>query len=400
MTMRRLALAIVSIAMAGSACASSSSPGGGVDSGAAGVLGLSEVRIGWHDVVRGLTSPISVTNAGDGSGRLFVVEQDGVVRIVRSGKLLAASYLDITGKVRSGGEQGFLSIAFHPHFAKHPKLYGAYTRSDGALVVASFKAKSAGVNHVAASTEKQILVVPHAGASNHNGGQLFFGDHGFLYITTGDGGGAGDTFGRTDRRDNLSGKLLRIDIDKSCGAKRYCVPVSNPYAGSSRYLGEIIGWGLRNPWRASFDRPTDTVWIGDVGQDAYEEIDRVGVPAAHDFGWSCKEGNATFNRGKCDGRQMTAPVQVIPQDPGGNCAIVGGYVYRGKKYAGIVRGLYVYTDNCSGRVWGLRKTGGRWKNAQIGSIGGNPSGLGVSQSGELYAVTLDGVLHKASFTKR
>ena len=379
-----MALACV-VTLGAVACASSGSSHG--------------VRVTWHPVVTGLSSPISVTNAGDGSGRLFVDEQSGVVRIVRSGKLLAAPYLDISSEVKSGGEQGLLSIAFHPAFTKHPRLYAAFTRDDGALVVSSFKASSAGASHVDRSTERHLLVVPHAGATNHNGGQLLFGDDGYLYITTGDGGGSDDQFGRTDRRDNFSGKILRIDVDRRCGAKHYCIPASNPYAHSKSYLPEIVAWGLRNPWRVSYDSPTDTLWIGDVGQNAYEEIDRVGVPAAHDFGWSCKEGVTTFNADKCGDRHLTAPIQVIPHSPGGNCAVIGGCVYRGKKYAKVADGMYVYTDNCSGTVWGLRRSGGRWVNAQIGSISGGPSGLGLSQSGELYAVTLDGVLHRASFSK-
>jgi len=363
------------------------------------VVAPRNVRIHWHTVVSGLSSPISVTNAGDGSGRLFVDEQGGVIRIVRSGHLLTKPYLDISGEVTSGGEQGMLSIAFHPDFSKHPTLYVAYTRSDGDLVVSSFTASSAGANQVSPSTERHILLVPHHGATNHNGGQIFFGDDGYLYVTTGDGGGEGDQFKRADTRNNLTGKILRIDVDKSCGKLHYCIPSTNPYAHSTKYRREIIAWGLRNPWRVSIDRPTNTLWIGDVGQDTYEEIDHVGVPAANDFGWSCKEGRSTYNTAECGHRHITGPVWVIPHNPGGVCAIIGGFVYRGKRYAGIAGGLYVYSDNCSGRVWGLRKIGGTWRNAQIGSVSGNPSGFGLSQSGHLYVVTLDGVLHRAGFSK-
>jgi glucose/arabinose dehydrogenase len=397
--MRRLAPLIALLIAGTAACASSGgSEGPGDLSPAASGAVPSHVQVHWRTVVRGLSSPISVTNAGDGSGRLFVTEQGGRVKVVRSGKVIA-TYLDISGEVRSGGEQGLLSLAFHPHFAKHPKVYAAYTRDDGALVVSSFKASSASANRLSPSTEKHILVVAHPGATNHNGGQTFFDAKGRFYVTTGDGGGGGDTFGKTDTPTNLTGKVLRINVNKKCGSRNYCIPKSNPYAGSRSYRGEVIGWGLRNPWRASIDPVTNRLWIGDVGQDNYEEIDRVGLGKAHDFGWSCREGDATFNRAKCAGRHPTDPVQVIPHDPGGNCAIVGGYVYRGKKYA-VARGLYVYTDNCSGRVWGLRKAGGTWRNAQIGSVGGGPSALGVSQSGELYVVTLDGTLHRAKFTKR
>jgi glucose/arabinose dehydrogenase len=398
--MRRLSAVFAGVALVGAAaCVSSSSPATAAHaSRPVAVTAPNNVRIHWHTVVRGLSSPISVTNAGDGSGRLFVDGQAGVVRIVRSGHLLSSPYLDISNEVTSGGEQGLLSVAFHPHFKTHPKLYVAYTRSDGDLVVSSFKARSAKASRVSPSTERHILLVPHHGATNHNGGQIFFGNDGFLYVTTGDGGSEGDPFKRADTRNNLTGKILRIDVNHSCGHLHYCIPKSNPYAKSKKYRREIIAWGLRNPWRVSIDRPTNTLWIGDVGQDRYEEIDHVGIPAVHDFGWSCKEGFATYNASECGHRHITPPVQVIPHHPGGNCAIIGGYVYRGTHFA-FARGLYIYSDDCSGRVWGLRKIGGVWRNAQIGSLSGNPSGLGLSESGKLFAVTLDGVLHRATFTK-
>jgi glucose/arabinose dehydrogenase len=396
---RRLSVVVLGAALLGLAGCGSSSPIGSFASLPAATA-PGQVHAHWHTVVNNLSSPVSVTNAGDGSGRLFVAEQAGVVKIVRSGKTLATPYLDISNKVTSGGEQGLLSIAFPPNFTRHPKFYVAYTRSDGDLVVSSFKASSAKSNRVSPSTQRRILLVPHHGATNHNGGQIFFGKDGYLYITTGDGGGEGDQFKRADTRNNLTGKILRINVDKSCGSHRYCIPPSNPYAHSKRYRPEVIAWGLRNPWRASIDRRTNTLWIGDVGQDRYEEIDHVSVPAPHDFGWSCKEGHATLNSSECGHRKITPPVKVIPHSPGGNCAIIGGYVYRGKQYAAIAGGLYVYSDNCSGRVWGLRRVKGHWRNSQIGSVSGGPSGFGLSQSGALYLVTLDGVLHRASFSRR
>jgi glucose/arabinose dehydrogenase len=401
--MRRLTAVIGGALLAGAAACGSSGSSSTAPSAepaqASGVVAPSHVRIHWHTVVGGLSSPISVTNAGDNSGRLFVDEQGGIIRIVRSGHLLPAPYLDISSEVASGGEQGLLSIAFHPHFAKHPKFYVAYTRSDGDLVVSSFAASSASANQVSPSSERRILLVPHHGQTNHNGGQIFFGNDKYLYVTTGDGGSEYDAFKRADTRNNLTGKILRININKSCGNKHYCIPGSNPYAHSKKYRREVIAWGLRNPWRVSIDRPTNTLWIGDVGQDRYEEVDHVGVPAAHDFGWSCKEGFATLNAGECGHRHITPPVHVISHSPGNNCAIIGGFVYRGKRYA-FAHGLYIYSDDCSGRMWGLRKVGGRWRNAQIGALSNNPSGFGVSQTGRLYLVTLrDGVLHRATFSK-
>jgi glucose/arabinose dehydrogenase len=358
------------------------------------------VRIHWHTVVSGLSSPLMVTSARDGSGRLFVDQQGGSVRVVRSGHVLPTPYLDISSEVQSGGEQGLLSIAFHPNFTKHPRFFAAYTRSNGDLIVSSFRATSASANHISATTEKHLLVVPHRGATNHNGGQIFFGRKGNLFITTGDGGSEGDTFKRADFRDNLTGKVLRIDVDHHCGTKNYCIPSGNPYATSTKYRREVLDWGLRNPWRVSMDSKTGKLWIGDVGQDRYEEIDTVGVSKAHDFGWSCREARATYNSGLCDHRTMTGPVAVIPHSPGGNCAIIGGFVYRGKAYASIAGGLYVFSDNCSGTMWGLRKnSSGKYVVARIGSVSGNPSGFGISGTKTLYVTTLDGILHRATFTK-
>lgn len=396
--MRRLSAVLVGAVLFGAAaCGSSDTVTSTGNAVPAAPTAPGHVKVRWHTVVSGLSSPVSVTGAGDGSGRLFVDQQGGEIRIVRGGKLLPTPYLDISDRVTFYGEQGMLSVAFHPNFAQHPKVYVAYTRGDGDLVVSSFTATSARANTVSPSTERKILVVPHREAKNHNGGQIFFGDDGDLYITTGDGGGEGDQFKRADTRNNLTGKILRINVDRSCGKKHYCIPANNPYAHSKKYRPEIIAWGLRNPWRASIDRPTDKMWIGDVGQDRYEEIDRVGVPAAHDFGWSCKEARATYNAGECGHRRITPPIAVIPHNPGGNCAIIGGDVYRGNKYP-IAQGLYVFSDNCSGRVWGLRNVHGHWRYTQIGSVSGGPSGFGLSDSGELYVVTLDGVLHRASFS--
>jgi glucose/arabinose dehydrogenase len=358
------------------------------------------VSVSWHRVVSGLDNPVYVTSAHDGSGRLFVVEQPGAVRRLHSGVLAATPYLDIRSEVDAGGERGLLSVAFHPHFAKHPLVYVAYTRSNGDLVVASLRAKSAKASKVAASTQRTLLIVPHRQAANHNGGQLFLGKGGNLYITTGDGGGANDQFNHADYRTNLNGKMLRIDVNHRCGKRNYCIPKSNPFAKSTTLRREIVAWGLRNPWRASIDPADGTVWIGDVGQGAYEEVDHVGTKHAHDFGWSCKEGRTTFNASKCGHRSLTGPVAVYSHDPGGNCAIIGGYVYRGRAYAAVARGLYVFGDYCSGTVWGTsRNAKGRYVTATIGSVNGGLTGFGTRR-GELYAVTGDGVLYRASFAHR
>jgi glucose/arabinose dehydrogenase len=192
---------------------------------ASGSVAPSSVHVRFHEVVSGLSSPVAVTSARDGSRRLFVVQQGGTVRVVRNGQLRSQTYLDLGGRLVSGGEQGLLSIAFHRHFGRHPFVYAAYTRaSDGALVVSRFRAASADATSVAKSTERHLLTVPHPEQTNHNGGQLLFGRHGYLYITTGDGGGAGDPFANAENLNSLSGKVLRINVNRSCGQKHYCIP--------------------------------------------------------------------------------------------------------------------------------------------------------------------------------
>jgi hypothetical protein len=192
-------------------------------------------------------------------------------------------------------------------------------------------------------------------------------------------------------RNNLTGKILRINVNKSCAGKHYCIPSSNPYAHSTKYRREIIAWGLRNPWRVSIDRPTNTLWIGDVGQDRYEEIDHVGVPAAHDFGWSCKEGRTTYNAGECDHRHITGPVQVIPHSPGGNCAIIGGYVYRGLSVPELY-GEYVFGDLCSGQIWSVTPQGAApWPAPTLLPLSApSLNTFGEDSFGELYLATGDG----------
>src|SRR4051794_17961387 len=242
------------------------------------------VRVTFNHLVGGFSSPVYVTAARDGSRRLFVVGQGGVVRVVKSGAVQPRAYLNLTSEVLTGTEQGLLSIAFHPHFAQHPFVFVAYTRSDKALQVSRFRASSSSARTIARSTEVRLFAVPHPNHDNHNGGQLMFGRGGFLFVTTGDGGGAGDPEGNAERLTSLSGKILRLDVDHACGGRHYCIPAGNPFA-HARSLSKrlVFDWGLRNPWRASVDRSDGTLWIGDVGQGAWEEIDHVGIHAGIDF---------------------------------------------------------------------------------------------------------------------
>lgn len=410
----RLACAVVAgvIGLGGAVVSGgSASAGAGRPSRSAAVTTVDpgRVHVRLTRVVGGLSAPVSVTSAGDGSHRLFVVEQGGTIRVVHRGKVAPTAYLDISSEVLSGGEQGLLSVAFHPRFRRHPFLYVAYTRAqDGALQVSRFRAASASATSVAASTERRLLVVPHPHAANHNGGQLMFGRSGLLFIGTGDGGGSGDQFGHAEDLSSLSGKLLRINVDRQCGGRRYCIPSSNPFAGSSTKRPEIFDWGLRNPWRMSVDPADGRLWIGDVGQDAWEEIDHVRPVGGKDFGWSCREGRTSFNADRCriggKPRRMTAPVHVYHHDSVNGvtrCAVIGGYAYHGPDRP-FAHGLYVYGDYCTGEIWALGRTSsGGYPNAKVGGAGRTYSitGFGEGDSGELYLVTQGGDLDHLVFTK-
>lgn len=357
----------------------------------------SAVRVTFHKMVSGLSSPVYVTSARDGSHRLFVVEQGGAVRVVKNGAIQSTAYLNLTSEVQSGGEQGLLSIAFHPNFKAHPFLFAAYTTSTGALQVSRFKASSASASTVARSTEVRLFKVPHPNQTNHNGGQLMFGRAGMFFVTTGDGGGAGDPYGNAERLTSLSGKILRLDVDHACGKRHYCIPSSNPFAHSTSASKRLVfDWGLRNPWRASVDRADGTLWIGDVGQDAWEEVDHVGAHGGIDFGWSCREGLVTYNSSRCSGRHMRKPVSVYDHS-NNRQAIIGGYAYHGPTYP-FAHGLYVFADYASGETWALGRTSaGGYPRAHVATFSGNLSGFGEGDAGEIYAVDLGGSLWHVIF---
>jgi glucose/arabinose dehydrogenase len=325
--------------------------------------------------------PTVVTNAGD--GRLFVAEKRGVIKVVSGGRVQAAPYLDLRRLVgQSGGEQGLLGVAFAPNFRSTRYFYVFYNNSDGSLQITRFRAAAAGSSTVSIATRVAILTIPHPDASNHNGGMLAFGPDGYLYIGTGDGGA---TPQKAQDLGSLLGKILRIDVSRTCGATRYCIPAGNPFAATRGARKEIFHFGLRNPWRFSFDRGSGSMWIADVGQDSYEEVDNVarGV-AGRNFGWPCREGLHGYGGG-CRGGALTNPVDEVSHGDG-SCAITGGYVYRGSQR--VLSGMYVFTDYCTGRIWGRGLVGGRWVRSQMASFSGSLDSFGESVSGELYAVDL------------
>lgn len=344
--------------------------------------------LSFTSVASGLTSPTVITHAGDGSGRLFVAEQGGTVRIVNSsGTLLSTPFLDISGRLVSGGEQGLLGLAFPPGFAGKNYFYVHYTRAaDGAIVVSRFLVSASNPDLADAASEQVILVVLHPTNTNHNGGQLAFGPDGMLYVGLGDGGGGGDPLGNGQNKTTLLGKVLRIDVE--AGVSPYKIPVDNPFVSDPTAMHEIWALGLRNPWRFSFDHLTGDLYIADVGQDAWEEIDFQSAAAAGgaNYGWNILEGPACYNAVSCTPPlAYSAPVAYYGHGVD-NCAVAGGYVYRGPGNPAM-QGLYLYGDFCSGRVWGLRKVGSGWQSALLNQSGFSISTFGEGDAGQLYVAS-------------
>jgi glucose/arabinose dehydrogenase len=358
----------------------------------------------------GLSKPVLLTNAGDGSGRLFVVEQTGRIRVISSaGVLLATPYLDFTGLVAKGSEQGVLGLAFHPRFEQNGYLYVNYTTTNGDTFVNRYTANPT-ANTVDRATGVRIMTIDQP-YSNHNGGNLAFGPDGYLYIGTGDGGSVGDPGNRAQSVNSLLGKILRIDVDHTSTGKRYRSPVTNPYVGRTG-LDEIWSRGLRNPWRFSFDPATKALWIGDVGQGRYEEVDRANrssstIPGgrAVNFGWRQLEGRACYNPSRgCSTTGKQPPLTVYAHAVSGadNCSITGGFVYRGTANP-VLAGGYVYGDFCSGRIWVV--SAGAYTPATGRQVHGPTdapnlmiSSFGQDEDGELYVCDLGGTIYRINAT--
>ena len=323
-------------------------------------------------VATGLSSPVFVTHAADGSDRLFLVEQGGRVRVAGATAGAWTEWLDLRSRTSAAGERGLLSIAFHPQFASNGRLFAYYTNSTGDTVVSEFTVSGNPSTDLPAVASERILLTQSQPASNHNGGQLAFGPDGHLYIGLGDGGGAGDTYGNGQNTGTLLAKILRIDVDNG---DPYAIPTDNPFVSSPSFPGETWAWGLRNPWRFSFDRETGLMWIGDVGQNAYEEID-VGVAGAN-YGWPEMEGNHCYTAG-CEPALYQAPVYEYEQPVGRS--VTGGYVYRGCAMPDLV-GHYFYSDYnyFDSPIWSLAWDG---ENATAGSANLSSTGTLISSFGE------------------
>jgi glucose/arabinose dehydrogenase len=339
-------------------------------------------------VADGFSQPIGVTGSGDGSGRLFVVEQAGVIEIVGVG-----TFLDIRARVdSSSNEQGLLGLAFHPNFAGNGYFYVNYTHDPGpgpdVTRISRFEVSGTNPDVAAAGSENVLLSFVQDNV-NHNGGDIRFGPDGYLYIATGDGGGREDPNDRGQSLDTLLGKILRIDVD-SMGL--YDIPPDNPFDSVANALDEIWAYGLRNPWRISFDRSTGDLYIGDVGQSTLEEVNfqPASSGGGENYGWSCMEGDQLQNFNPCDGTPLTAPILVYDREP--ECSVTGGFVYRGD-IPGL-HGMYVFGDYCSGRIWFAENSGG-WSATEWISVGAGLSSFGEDDDGELYLTDRgDGELYR------
>lgn len=374
-------------------------------------------------VATGLASPVAVRHAGDSSGRLFIVEREGKIRIFNGSQVLGTPFFDIglgsdPPPFISGGEQGLLGLAFHPDYSTNGYFYVNYTESatppndcpSGAscnsnTVIARYSV-SAGDSQVADPDSEVRLLVINQDYGNHNGGNILFGPDGYLYIGMGDGGSAGDPQDRAQSLDSLLGKMLRIDVDgggfpSDCGSVgNYGIPQNNPLRdGAGGDCDEIWALGLRNPWRWSFDRHTGDMYIGDVGQNKWEEIDYEpwSSTGALNYGWRCYEGNHTYDTNGCGAPgQYEFPIVEYDQRISNRAAVTGGYVYRGPTI-GALQGWYVFADYSSGEVWFTTPNNqGGWSTQLWQDVNLVVSSFGEDESGELYLVNLSGSIHRMS----
>jgi glucose/arabinose dehydrogenase len=347
----------------------------------------------WKQVVAGLTSPVDIQFPDDSTGRMFVVEQAGRIRVVENGQLLSTPFLDISDRVESrGNEQGLLGLAFHPRFKDNPIFFVNYTDRDKHDVIARFRLSSD--PHRADAGSEVRLISQDDPFPNHNGGVLAFGPDGFLYAGLGDGGGADDVLGSGQNKNTLLGKILRLDVDHG---NPYAIPADNPFvaAGGS---SEIWAYGLRNPWRISFDRANGDLYIADVGQDTWEEVDfwPAGAPGGANFGWNYREGFHHFAGSPPVALHLISPIAEYSHDEGG-CSVTGGFVYRG--HLPNWPGIYLYGDYCSGKIWGLLHPPGSssqaaWPSKVLFETKASITTFGQDLAGEVYFADRSGVIYR------
>ena len=363
--------------------------------GAGETKGLEDIDLALIEITSGLESPVGLANAGDGSDRLFIIEQKGRIRILHGSALSETPFLDLGDRVGSSqNEQGLLGLAFHPQYATNGLFFVNYTDLQGNTVVSRF-AVSADPERGDPNSETILLTIPQP-AGNHNGGNLAFGPDGYLYIGTGDGGAAGDKYGNGQNGATLLGAMLRIDVDHE---QSYAIPLDNPFTGDPAVRDEIWAIGLRNPWRYSFDSLSGDLFIADVGQNRYEEINiqEAGSLGGQNYGWPIMEGVHCYPEDRaCDQTGLTLPA--VEYEHGLGCSVTGGYVYRGQQFPGLA-GTYLFGDFCSGTIWGLASTGDGWKVDRLAQTDVQISSFGQDEVGELYLLGRNrGTLFKIAAT--
>ena len=340
--------------------------------------------------VGSFSNPVYVTAAPSDTGRLFVVEQDGRIQVLHHDTVQARPFLDITAAVQSGGEQGLLSMAFDPRYATTGRFFVYFTNPNGDIRVVRYNVSS-NPDSANQSSADTILKIAHPGQSNHNGGQLQFGPDGMLWAGTGDGGGGGDPDGNAQNKHALLGKLLRLDVS---GASGYTMPADNPANSDTSFAPEVWAYGLRNPWRFSFDRENGDLYIGDVGQDNWEEVDIASAAVAHrgpgaNYGWNIMEARHCFLSDPCTNTGVTPFAEYAHVFS--KCSVSGGYVYRGKAIPAL-QGTYFFADFCDGTVssiiWPDYPTPAEL--TMLEPSGGQISSFGQDAKGELYIVQLGG----------
>ncbi len=344
--------------------------------------------VGLGSLVSGLNSPLGLEQPNDGSNRLFVVEQGGTIRIIQSGAVLPQPFLDISGKITTGGEMGLVGLTFHPSFPQNRKFYVNYVRSvSGQIqsVIAEYQASATNANFSDPGTERILLTVNQTGNfTNHKAGQLAFGPDGFLYFGLGDGGSGGDPFGNGQNTQTLLGKMMRIDVNATSPGLQYRVPPDNPFV-SSGGLPEIWAFGFRNPWRFSFDRTSGRLFLADVGQNLFEEIDI--VQKGGNYGWNTMEGLHCFNPSSgCNTAGLILPITEYSHAEGN--AVIGGFVYHGSSIPSL-QGIYIFGDFGTGKIWTLQETSPNvFTRTLLATTGKSISSFGQDQAGELYVVDI------------
>ncbi|HYU26747.1 MAG TPA: PQQ-dependent sugar dehydrogenase [Thermoanaerobaculia bacterium] len=335
-------------------------------------------------VTSGLSAPLGVASAGD--SRLFIVQQSGTISIWDGTRVLPTPFLDVRSLVSCCNERGLLGLAFHPHYAANGLFFIYYTAPSGDVTVARYSVSASNANVADPASGAVLLTIPHSQFANHNGGQLQFGPDGYLYAGIGDGGNAGNPTNSAQDLAQLLGKLLRIDVDRP----PYAIPANNPFASRSNVRGEIWAYGLRNPWRFSFDRETGDLWIADVGQNLYEEVDLqpAGSAGGENYGWRLMEATHCYNPAtNCPTAGLVMPILEYNHTLG--CSITGGYRYRGARFPRL-RGTYFYADYCSGRIWGATQANGAWTSKVMLSTSLLITSFGEDSNGEVYLVDAKG----------